>query len=158
MNQIRFQFAHSRTVLILGALLLQTLFVIGCLPFVGLSSTTVTNLSRKPPYKSFVGKFVVAKESGSIWNNTVRLGTGDDIPSYRTDLKKVAEFPIGTKIKIHSIKQTKMTSEMGCSDSIQASCTVFLQDGRKINGQLNWDLLNPDPRVWPTLKFELLDH
>jgi len=32
-------------------------------------------------------------------------------------------------------------------------CTVFLQDGRKIDCQMGLDLLGPDPRVNPVLKF-----
>jgi len=161
--------SRHRTVLLVlfVALLLQVEFVTGCLPFVGLSTTTVTNLSGKPPYKAFVGKYVVAKEPCSIWVRSspsydfrkifILLGNGNDIPSYRTDLKKIADLPIGTRIKIHSIKHKKVTTEMSGYDSTQALCTVFLTDGREFDCQMNWELLNPDTRVWPTLRFELID-
>lgn len=148
-------FPHRRTFLTWAILLLPVCFVTGCLPFVT-SSITVKNLSWKQPYKAYVGKFVVSKETFSIWNDFIHMGNGDDIPSYRTDLKKVADLPIGTKIKVYSIKYRRVTSELGVNTSTMVSCTVFLQDGRKIDCRMTWDFLNPDPRLWPTPKFELI--
>jgi hypothetical protein len=155
-----------RTLFLLGILLLQIILVAGCLPLSTLSKTTVINLSGKQPYKAFIGKYVIAKEGCSIWvisspsydfmKTFVRLGLEEDVPSYRTDLKKIADVPIGTRVKIHSIKHKKVTTEMSGYDSTQALCTVFLPDGQKIDCQMNWDLLNPDPRLWPTLKFKLI--
>jgi hypothetical protein len=133
------------------------LLVAGCLPFSNLASTAITDLSGRYPYKAFVGRIVASKEVCSIWNNTIRLGTGSEIPGYRTDLEKVAELPMGTQIKIRSIKRVKTTSEISNDDSIRAYCTVFLKSGNKLDCEMAWDLLNPDAIAWPKPRFELID-
>jgi hypothetical protein len=140
---MKFRLNKNRTIFILLFALFQTVLFSGCLPFSNLTSTTVENVSSKSPYKSYVGNLFTTKESGSIWNNGIRPGSGDDIPSYRTDLNKIADLPIGTKIEIHSVNHIKTTSEMGDDDSTWASCTVFLKDGRKINCRANWGFLIP---------------
>jgi hypothetical protein len=140
---MKFLLIQNRSALILLSAVLQIALFSGCLPFSDLTSTTVTNLSNKPPYKSYVGNTVITKINGSIWNCGIRLGSGEDIPSYRTDLKKIADLPVGTKIKIHSVKHIKSTSEMGGDDSTWASCTVYFEDGRKMDCRANWGFLIP---------------
>jgi len=155
-----FSKSHTPAFLLTLVLLLQIPFIMGCVPFVFLSTTTVTNLSSKPPYKAFVGKFVIAKEACSLRiysssfnfrDNFILAGTGDDSP-----INKIADLPVGTRVKIHSIKHKKVSTEMGGYDGTKALCTVFLSDGRKIACQMDWSILDPDPGVSPTLKFELV--
>ena len=152
---------QKQPALILLLVILQVPLFVGCLPFSRLNSTTVTNLSGKSPYKEFVGKCIVTKEEFSVWiypessygflNYFIRIGFGGGSPS-----GKIADLPIGTRIEIYSIKHKRVTTEMGGYDGTQALCTVSLSDGRKIDCQLDWGFLNPDPRVWPTRKFELI--
>jgi len=136
-------FIRNRSAFIQLFALLPILLLSGCLPFSNLTSTTDTNLSKMPPYNAYVGKIFTTKRTGSIWNSCIGLGSGEDIPSYRTDLKKNADLPIGTKIKIHSVEHIKSTSEMGGDDSTWASCTVYFEDGRKMDCRANWGFLIP---------------
>ncbi len=127
----------------------------------------VTDVSGEKPYSQFAGKMVVAKESGSIWNNTggsyqirskfVRPDSWPAVPSYRTELVKIAEYHVGTKFKIESIKHKKVTSEIMGFDGVVVLCTVYLDDGQRIRCQMPWDIVDPDPARHSSLTFELVD-
>src|ERR1035438_7881222 len=110
-------------------------FAIGCSP-------GVTDVSRNAPYQQFAGKIVASKQSGSIWINTagshqirsefIRPDSWDSVPSYRTELRKLLDYPVGTKFKIESIKHKKVSSEIMGFDGIVVLCTAILQDGRRV--------------------------
>src|SRR4051812_7567297 len=126
-----------------AALFVTALLLVGCF-------VHVTDVSRKEPYRQFAGKTVVAKVNGEVWTNTqksyqirdnfVRLDSFGPIESYRTELKKIAAFPIGTRMHIESIKHKKVESEMMGYEGTLALCTVFLPDGRKIKCQMPWEV------------------
>jgi uncharacterized protein YceK len=145
---------------IITILFAQLLFFSGCM-------SVVSDVSRKDPYKAFAGKVVVAKENGSIWINNqesyairphfLRLDSFGEIPSYMTEVQKVADVPIGTRIYVESIKHKRVESEVMGYNSILALCTVTLPDGKKLKFQMNWEELDPDSNKWgPLPPFELM--
>ena len=139
------------------SLLFAQLLLSGCVPS--------DDLSSQAPYKSFVGKVVVAKRNCRVFvdrddhfvirKQMLGLGSLAEIPFYETRLQKVADVPTGTRVYIESIKHAKVVAEKKPGNEIVALCTVSLPDGRKLKCQTSCGLLDPDPRKCDFLRFEL---
>jgi len=118
----------------------------------------VTDVSRETPYKSFIGKFVASKDSGSIWTNSlgsyelirgvsfIRPASWGGVDSYRIELRKLVDYPSGTRFKIDSFKHRQVRTEIGGYDGILVVCTAFLADGQGMKCQIKWIYVVPDPR------------
>ncbi|MGC3959038.1 MAG: hypothetical protein QM813_14165 [Verrucomicrobiota bacterium] len=138
--------SHLANITAFGLLMV---LAIGC-------SHGVTDVSGTAPYHQFSGKIIASKESGAIWINTsgsyqirrefIRFDSDGDFPSYSTEYKRLFDFSAGTRFKIESIKHKKVSSEIGGFDGVVVLCTATLQDGRRIQCQMPWELIDPDPR------------
>jgi hypothetical protein len=109
--------------------------------------TSVRDVSHTPPYERLVGRMFITRESGAIWINNqpayqirkafIRFASWGDVPSYRTELTRVTEFPENTPIKIQSVKHKQVESEMNGFRGDIVLCLLELPSGQRIECQMD---------------------
>ena len=124
------------------------------------------NVSQTDPYSNWANKKVISKEKATIWrrneghygirDNFLRLESWGGIDSYRDDLQKIVDLPVGTQFEVGSIRHKVVNTEIGGTDAIIALCTIRLEDEREIEFDVSWAALDPYWHSGKEGRFEII--